>query len=64
MRPMQCALDDLRSVGLTIEEMKQMTECGELVARWAGYDIRHWPETRVVKASGGREVGISYPPSR
>ena len=63
MSLMQDKLDGFRSMDLSIREIEQLTDCGELVARWAGRDMRYWPEPRIVKASAGREVGILYWPN-
>lgn len=37
-------------MGLSVEEVEQVTECGELVARWAGHDMKSWPDVRAVVA--------------
>lgn len=43
-------LGGLLRMGLTVEEVEQVTACGELVARWAGYDMKSWPDVRAVVA--------------
>ena len=53
---MQDALDGPWTMGLSAKEITQLTECGELVARWAGRDMKYWPELKIVKAIAGREV--------
>lgn len=44
-------LGGLLGMGLSVEQVEQVTECGEMVARWAGYDMRNWPNVRAVAAS-------------
>lgn len=44
-------LGGLLRMGLSVEEVEQVTECGELVARWAGHDMKSWPDVKAVVAS-------------
>ena len=44
-------LGGLLRMGLSVEQVEQVTECGEMVARWAGHDMRGWPDVRAVAAS-------------
>ena len=46
-------LGGLLTMGLTLEEIEQVTACSELVARWAGYDMKSWPDVRAVAAELG-----------
>ena len=57
--PMQSALDELWYTGLSTKHLMQMTERGELVARWADYDMRYWPVLKIFKANG-RETPMLY----
>lgn len=59
---MQCALTELQDMGLPVEDIKQMTDCGALVARWADYDLKYWAKLRIVKKEGVRDLGLLYPP--
>lgn len=63
MSSLQDALGGFQTMNLSVKEIKQLTECGELVASWAGLDMEYWPELKIVKASAGREVGILCRPS-
>ena len=44
-------LGGLLRMGLTVEDVEKVTECGEMVARWAGHDLKSWPDVRAVVAS-------------
>lgn len=59
---MHDASEDLQGMGVSLEETQQMTECGELVARWADVDMRYWPELRIMK-HGDREYLLLRHPS-
>ena len=43
-------LGGLLRMGLSVEQVEQVTECGEMVAKWAGHDMRNWPDVRAVAA--------------
>lgn len=46
-------LGGLLRMGLSIEDVERVTECGEMVARWAGYNMKDWPDVKAVVASLG-----------
>lgn len=50
-KTVQNHLGELLRMGLSVEQVEQLTDCGEMVARWAGYDMRKWPDVRAVAES-------------
>lgn len=46
-------LGGLLRMGLSVEEVEGVTECGLMVARWAERDTTGWPDVRAVVASLG-----------
>ncbi|CAD6579971.1 MAG: hypothetical protein ASARMPRED_009310 [Alectoria sarmentosa] len=44
-------LGGLLRMGLSVEDVELVTQCGELVARWAGHDMKSWPDVRTAAAS-------------
>lgn len=55
----QRALEGLQEMDLSIKDIVQVTECGKLVALWAGPDMRYWLELKIL-TNGGREYPILY----
>ncbi|KAF6241037.1 hypothetical protein HO173_000831 [Letharia columbiana] len=43
-------LGGLLGMGLSVEEIEGVTECGELVAKWSGVDTSGWPDVREIAA--------------
>ncbi len=48
--PITNHLKSLERMGLSVEEIGKVTECGELIAKWAG-DEDGWPDLRAMVAS-------------
>ena len=46
--PTENQLEGLHRMGLTVGEIEGVTACAELVARWAGHDMKSWPNVREI----------------
>ena len=43
-------LGGLLGLGLNVEEIEGVTECGKLIAKWAGVETVGWPDVKAMAA--------------